>query len=258
MSKSKADAIAAGLDPDKLPRHVAIIMDGNGRWAAGRGQERCQGHFRGVDAVIDITRASSDLGISHLTLYGFSTENWRRPQAEVDILMTLIGDTIEAQTPFLVENNVRLNLIGELERIPAASLAKHKAGVAATAHCTGLVLTMALSYSGRWELVDAARRLALQAQRGELRPDDIDEQRLSDALSTAPLPDPDLLIRTGGECRISNFLLWQAAYAELYFTPVLWPDFDRDRLVEALRDYQHRERRFGKTSQQLTDTHDHK
>ena len=235
MSKSKADAIAAGLDPDKLPRHVAISMDGNGRWAAGRGQERCQGHFRGVDAVIDITRASSDLGISHL-----------------------IGDTIEAQTPFLVENNVRLNLIGELERIPAASLAKLKAGVAATAHCTGLVLTMALSYSGRWELADAARRLALQAQRGELRPDDIDEQRLSDALSTAPLPDPDLLIRTGGECRISNFLLWQAAYAELYFTPVLWPDFDRDRLVEALRDYQHRERRFGKTSQQLTDTHDHK
>ena len=126
--------------------------------------------------------------------------------------------------------------------------------MAATAHCTGLVLTMALSYSGRWELADAARRLALQAQRGELRPDDIDEQRLSDALSTAPLPDPDLLIRTGGECRISNFLLWQAAYAELYFTPVLWPDFDRDRLVEALRDYQHR----GKTSQQLTDTHDHK
>lgn len=257
MSKSKADAISAGLDPQKLPGHVAIIMDGNGRWAAGRGQERTQGHFRGVDAVINITRASSDLGIRYLTLYGFSTENWRRPQAEVDILMALIGDTIQAQTPFLVENNVRLNLIGELERIPASSLAKLKAGVAATAHCTGLVLTMALSYSGRWELADAARRLALQVQRGELRADDIDEERIAATISTCGIPDPDLLIRTGGEYRISNFLLWQAAYAELYFTPVLWPDFGRDCLVDAIRDYQHRERRFGKTSQQLTDTNDH-
>lgn len=256
MSKSQAQAKTAGLNPEKLPVHVAIIMDGNGRWAANRGMERCQGHFRGVEAVIEITRASSDLGIRYLTLYGFSTENWRRPQAEVDTLMLLIGDTIAAQTPFLVENNVRLNLIGELERIPAASLAKLKAGVAATARCTGLVLTMALSYSGRWELTAAARRLARQVQRGELRADDIDEQQMADNIATRTLPDPDLLIRTGGEYRISNFLLWQSAYSELYFTPVLWPDFDRSRLIEALRDYCGRERRFGKTSQQVNDTHD--
>ncbi|CDE07981.1 isoprenyl transferase [Prevotella sp. CAG:485] len=240
----------------KMPRHIAIIMDGNGRWASGRGMQRSQGHFRGVDSVIEITRACSDLGIGYLTLYGFSTENWKRPQPEVDILMHLIGDTIAQQTPFLVENNVRLNLIGEIERIPVASRAKLQAGVSATAHCTGLVLTMALSYSGRWDIAQAARKLALKVQRGEMRPEDIDEEAVARNLDTYPLPDPDLLIRTGGEERISNFLLWQSAYSELYFTHILWPDFGKEQLLEALTDYRGRERRFGKTSQQVQDTHD--
>lgn len=235
-----------------VPAHVAIIMDGNGRWAAGRGKARSEGHFRGVDSVIEVTRASSDLGVKYLTLYGFSTENWRRPQEEVDILMSLIGDTIERQTSFLVENNVRLNLIGELDRIPEVSRRKLYNGVEATLHCTGLVLTMALSYSGRWELTEAARKIARRCMEGSLKPEEIDDDTIASELSTYPIPDPDLLIRTGGEYRISNFLLWQTAYSELYFTPVLWPDFGREQLKEALLDFQGRERRFGKTSQQVT------
>lgn len=241
---------------NSVPRHVAIIMDGNGRWALNRGMARTDGHFRGVDSVIEITRASSDMGIAYLTLYGFSTENWNRPKQEVDILMELIGDTIERETPFLVENNVRLNLIGEINRIPAKSLLKLQAGVAATAHCTGLTLTMALSYSGRSELTLAARKLAQQVERGEIKSADIDTAMLANALDTVSLPDPDLLIRTGGEQRISNFLLWQIAYTELYFTPLLWPDFGPQQLKEAIEAYKGRERRFGKTSQQVTTHHD--
>lgn len=241
-----------GCELRRIPRHVAIIMDGNGRWAAAQGMQRTEGHFRGVDSVIEITRASSDIGIRYLTLYGFSTENWHRPQPEVDILMSLIGDTIERETPFLVENNVKLNLIGEIDRIPLSSRLKLQRGVADTAHCTGLLLTMALSYSGRWELTEAARRLARKCVLGELRPDQIDDETVAAELSTFPLPDPDLLIRTGGEQRISNFLLWQTAYSELYFTSVLWPDFGKAQLREALLDYQRRERRFGKTSQQVS------
>lgn len=256
MTRQQVDSAPPAIGRTRLPRHIAIIMDGNGRWAASRGKMRSEGHFRGVDSVTEITRACSDIGIEYLTLYGFSTENWNRPRQEVDILMALIGDTIERQTPFLVENNVRLNLIGELERIPVRSLSKLHAGVAATSRCTGLTLTMALSYSGRWELTRAVRRLCGKVMRGETSCDEIDDETLERQLATFPLPDPDLLIRTGGEKRISNFLLWQAAYSELYFTDVLWPDFGPEQLQQALADYRSRERRFGKTSQQVTTDHD--
>lgn len=256
MSREEMSSLQSTVDLQKIPRHVAVIMDGNGRWASSRGMQRSNGHFRGVDSVINITQASSDLGIKYLTLYGFSTENWLRPRQEVDILMTLIGDTIETQTPFLLANNVRLNLIGELDRIPEESRRKLMAGVETTAACTGLTLTMALSYSGRWDIGQAARRLCEKVSRGELSPDMINEKAIALELSTYPLPDPDLLIRTGGEQRISNFLLWQTAYSELYFTSVLWPDFDAKELVNAIADYQKRERRFGKTSQQVTNDHD--
>lgn len=239
-----------------MPRHIAVIMDGNGRWAAARGRARSEGHFKGVDSVIEITRACSEMGIQYLTLYGFSTENWNRPREEVDILMSLIGNTIEQQTPFLVENNVRLNLIGELDRIPETSRNKLHKGVSATAQCTGLTLSMALSYSGRWDITDAVRKLAGNVADGKLNPDDITQQTISNLLSTATIPDPDLLIRTGGEQRISNFLLWEAAYAELYFTPQLWPDFGVVQLMAAIKDFRSRERRFGMTSQQVNDNHD--
>lgn len=243
-------------DSKIIPAHVAIIMDGNGRWAVSRGQIRTDGHYRGVDSVIEITRACSDRGIKYLTLYGFSTENWNRPQQEIDVLMQLIGDTIERETPFLVENNVKLNLIGELQRIPAASRAKLYKGVEATAGCTGLTLTMALSYSGRWEITEAARRIARLVEEGKISSTQITDLTVSSNLATWPIPDPDLLIRTGGETRISNFLLWQTAYSELYFTEVLWPDFNATELDKAIENFRGRERRFGKTSQQVTDHHD--
>lgn len=239
------------LDPGRLPQHVAIIMDGNGRWARLRARERSEGHAEGVNSVNRITRFSSDLGIKYLTLYAFSTENWNRPQAEVDTLMHLIGWTIRRETPDLVANNVKIHILGETDRLPEEVRESLFDGVRATAHCTGLNLLLCLSYSSRWELTRAARVLAEKAAHGELNPADIDETAVSQALSTAHIPDPDLLIRTGGEHRVSNFLLWQIAYSELYFTPVLWPDFDNEAYVDALLDYQNRERRFGKTSDQV-------
>lgn len=238
--------------PMKIPCHVAIIMDGNGRWASRRSLNRSAGHFEGVGSVTRITRLCSDLGIEYLTLYGFSTENWNRPQEEVDILMHLIGTTVENETPELLRNNVRLKLIGDIERIPEESRRKLYASVEATSGCTGLLLTMALSYSSRWELTQVARRIAAEAAEGKLDPAAIDDSDIEKRLSTAGIPDPDLLIRTGGEERISNFLLWQCAYSELYFTDVLWPDFGSDAFMEALYDYSNRERRFGKTSAQVT------
>lgn len=239
------------LDPARLPQHVAIIMDGNGRWARMRARERSDGHAEGVNSVNRITRFSSDLGIKYLTLYAFSTENWNRPQAEVDMLMNLIGWTIRRETPDLVANNVKIHILGETDRLPAEVCESLMAGVKATAHCTGLNLLLCLSYSSRWEITRAARALAQKARNGEIMPEDIDENILSDSLSTRGIPDPDLLIRTGGEERVSNFLLWQIAYSELYFTPVLWPDFDNNAYLDALIDYQKRERRFGKTSDQV-------
>ncbi len=226
-------------------------MDGNGRWAQRQHRERTEGHFRGVDSVVEITRACSDLGVKYLTLYGFSTENWNRPDREVDILMRLIGSTVEAQTPMLIENNVRLKVIGQLERIPEASRRQLEAGMAATAQCTGMTQIMALSYSSRWELTEMARKVARDVADGTLTAADITEQTVADNLATVGIPDPDLLIRTGGEQRISNYLLWQCAYSEFYFTDTLWPDFGRTQLLEALQAYSGRERRFGKTSAQV-------
>lgn len=239
------------LDPARMPRHVAIIMDGNGRWARMRSRERSEGHAEGVNSVNRITRFSSDLGIKYLTLYAFSTENWNRPKAEVDMLMSLIGWTIRKETPELKANNVRIHILGETDRLPEEVRQSLLDGVNATADCTGLNLLLCLSYSSRWELTRAARELAARAARGELSPENIDENMLAASLSTRDIPDPDLLIRTGGEERISNFLLWQIAYSELYFTPVLWPDFDNNAYLDALLDYQKRERRFGKTSDQV-------
>lgn len=239
------------LDPDRLPAHVAIIMDGNGRWARKRDMIRSEGHAEGVNSVNRITRLSSDLGIRYLTLYAFSTENWNRPEAEVEALMHLIGWTIRKETPDLVRNNVRIHLLGEIERLPDSVREDLENGRKATAHCTGLNLMICLSYSSRWELTNAARKIADKVSRGLLRPEDISETTIENELSTAGMPDPDLLIRTGGEERISNFLLWQIAYSELYFTETLWPDFDNDAFIDALIDYQGRERRFGKTSDQI-------
>lgn len=242
------------LDLNRLPQHVAMIMDGNGRWAKQRSKERSFGHYEGVGSVIDVTHFSSDLGIKYLTLYGFSTENWNRPKEEVDILMNLIGMTVEREAPELKAHNVRLRVIGEIERIPEDSRRRLEKSIALTADCTGLLLTMALSYSSRWEITEAIKQIAKETQEGKLSPENITSETISQHLATYPTPDPDLMIRTGGEERISNFLLWQSAYSEFYFTPTLWPDFGKEEYADALYEYQQRERRFGKTSQQVSNT----
>lgn len=237
-----------------VPRHVAIIMDGNGRWAKARGLDRSEGHVEGVHTVRRITEAASEAGVEYLTLYAFSTENWQRPAAEVEALMHLIGIAIERETPDLIRNNVRLTLIGDLERMPAEALSRLRGSVADTAHCTGLTLCLALSYSSRWEITRAARLLAAEAAAGALDPAAIDDAAIAAHLTTAAMPDPDLLIRTGGDHRISNFLLWQIAYAELYFTDTFWPDFSKEDFYRALGSFAGRERRFGLTSEQVTHT----
>lgn len=239
------------LNPAKTPRHVAVIMDGNGRWAKARGLDRSFGHFEGVKSVRLATEFASDYGIKYLTLYAFSTENWNRPQEEVDALMHLIGTAIKNETPDMVRNNVHLNLIGDIDRIPQEARDNLMYSLNATSHCTGLVMTLSLSYSGRSEITRAAQILAARVAEGSLDARNIDQQAISDALYTGDMPDPDLLIRTGGEQRISNFLLWQCAYSEMYFTPTLWPDFGKEAFLDALLDYQSRERRFGKTSDQV-------
>lgn len=239
------------LHKDRMPVHVAMIMDGNGRWAKKQGFARSDGHAEGVSTVHRVTKLSSDLGIKYLTLYAFSTENWNRPAEEVDTLMYLIGWAIERELPELLSNNVRIHLLGDLERIPEEPRKRLFYARDTTAHCTGLQLNMCLSYSARWEITEAARRLARKAAAGELDPESISEEMVSDNLTTAGVPDPDLLIRTGGEERISNYLLWQIAYSELYFTTVLWPDFSDEEYVDAIIDFQNRERRFGKTSEQV-------
>ncbi len=235
-----------------MPRHVAIIMDGNGRWAKQHGMARMFGHKSGVKTVHTITEHATRLGIEYLTLYAFSTENWNRPKEEVDALMSLLVDTIGKETPTLMKNNVRLMTIGGLERLPEKTRLRMEQCVNKTAGNTGLNLVLALSYSSRWELTRMTQILAERVKNGELRVQDITEETISDSLTTAGIPDPDLLIRTSGELRISNFLLWQLAYAELYFTPCLWPDFTVEEFDRAIIDYQHRERRFGKTSEQVT------
>lgn len=239
------------LDMQRLPRHIAVIMDGNGRWAQARGLERSAGHVEGVKTVRRITEEASRLGIGYLTLYTFSTENWNRPQEEVDALMTLIVTAIERETPDLIKNNVRLTSIGDLSRMPAHAADRLRRCMADTAHCTGLTLVLALSYSSRWEITQAVRSIARAAAEGAVSPDDIDEATISDALATAFMPDPDLLIRTGGDLRVSNYLLYQIAYTELLFTPTYWPDYSAEEFRRDIASYQHRQRRFGLTGEQV-------
>ncbi|MCQ2311067.1 MAG: isoprenyl transferase [Paludibacteraceae bacterium] len=242
------------IQSERIPRHVAIIMDGNGRWAKQHGLQRMFGHKQGVQTVHEITTAAAEMGIDYLTLYAFSTENWNRPKEEVDALMALLVETIRKETPTLMKNNVRLLTIGDLNRLPEVTRAKFTECLKQTEGNTGLNLVLALSYSSRWEITDAFRRALQDAQKGTLDGDHITEDTLSGYLTTAGIPDPDLLIRTSGEYRISNFLLWQLAYSELYFTDCLWPDFTTEHFYEAIVNYQHRERRFGKTSEQLVDS----
>lgn len=242
----------AEIDTSRLPRHVAVIMDGNGRWATSRGLDRSAGHVEGVKTVRRITEAASETGIEYLTLYTFSTENWNRPKAEVDALMHLIVIAIERETPDLIKNNVRLRMIGDVNRLPAEARERLDRCIADTAACTGLTLTLALSYSSRWEILEACRRFATDVKEGRKSP----ESMAADAdfeqyLTTASMPDPDLLIRTGGDHRVSNYLLWQIAYAEIYVTDTFWPDFSREDFFTAVANYQNRERRFGLTSAQI-------
>ena len=239
------------LDPNNMPKHVAIIMDGNGRWAKQRGMERVFGHREGTNAVRRIVRACGELQIPYLTLYAFSTENWNRPKAEVDALMTLLVQAIHDEVPELNRNRVRLNAIGHLTDLPQQCQEALSQAIADTAGNTGLTLTLSLSYSGRNELTRCMKAIAESVATGEIAPADIDEKFIAGYLDTALLPDPDILIRTGGEQRVSNFLLWQIAYAELFFSPVLWPDFDKAHLLDIIAQYQNRERRYGKTSEQI-------
>ncbi len=239
------------IDKNNIPQHIAVIMDGNGRWAKERGYDRIYGHQNGVISVRETTEAAAEIGVSYLTLYAFSTENWNRPQNEVDALMELLVDTIEKETPTLHKNNVRLRAIGDMMRLPEKTRLKFEQCMATTACNTGLNLVLALSYSSRWELLEAMKQVAQLAAQGKLLPEDITEQSVQALLSTKDIPDPDLLIRTSGEARLSNFLLWQLAYSELYFTNICWPDFRKEQLFEAIYDYQNRERRYGKTSEQI-------
>ena len=239
------------IDKERLPRHIAIIMDGNGRWAKEQGQDRLFGHYHGVQSVRNIVEGCAELGIGYLTLYAFSTENWERPQYEVVGLMELLVGTIRNEVESLQKNNIRLHVIGDLTMLPDYARKELGEALVITKNNTGLNLIMALSYSGRWELLNAVKNIAWEVKNGKLNIDEINQDTLQHYLCTSDFPDPELMIRTSGEYRISNFLLYQLAYAELYFTNVRWPDFRKDNLYEALIDYQNRERRFGKTSEQL-------
>lgn len=236
---------------DKLPQHIAIIMDGNGRWAKQHGRPRVFGHQNGVKAVRETAEAAAELGVPYLTLYAFSTENWSRPKLEVNALMSLLVETVRKELKTLNDNGIRLAAIGDLDKLPAKTRKALEEGIENTRNNTRMTLTLALNYSARWEILEAARKLATQAQAGQLSPEALDEASFCQALETRNMPDPELLIRTSGETRISNFLLWQIAYTELYFTQTFWPDFRKDDLYQAIVEYQHRERRFGKISEQL-------
>ncbi|GAP72702.1 di-trans,poly-cis-decaprenylcistransferase [Candidatus Symbiothrix dinenymphae] len=238
-------------DIQRLPKHVAIIMDGNGRWAQQRALDRYEGHREGVVSVRKVVEAAVEIGVKYLTLYTFSTENWNRPQAEVDALMELVVIAVQRETEDLMKNGVSLRVIGDLSRLPQRTRDNLQDCIDKTAGNTALVLTLALSYSSRWEIANAAKMMATEVQQGRLTLDEITKENFPDYLCTKQMPDPDLLIRTGGEQRISNYLLWQLAYAELYFTDIYWPDFRADRFKEAIADFQTRERRFGKTSEQI-------
>lgn len=235
------------INKNKLPKHIAIIMDGNGRWAKQRGKERIFGHENGVQAVRETVEAAGEIGVKHLTFYAFSTENWCRPQSEVNTLMELLVNAIKNETPELLEKGVKLNAIGDIDSLPEACIKQLKEAIEVTKNNTRLTVTVALSYSSQWEIVNAVKQIARQVKDNKIDPENIDKNLFKQYLQTHGIPDPDLLIRTSGELRISNFMLWQIAYSELYFTPVLWPDFRKKHLYQAILDYQRRERRFGKT-----------
>jgi undecaprenyl diphosphate synthase len=239
---------------DRIPVHIAIIMDGNGRWAKKRGFIRTIGHEKGVDAVRETVEAAAELGIGYLTLYAFSTENWNRPKYEIDALMTLLVRSVNKERKTFMDNDIRLMTIGDLKNLPPKSRDELLKAIEDTSGNNGLRLVLALSYSSRWEIVEAARTLAQNVSDGILSTDDINIDSFNSVLTTASIPDPELLIRTSGEYRVSNFLLWQIAYSELYFTPTLWPDFSKEEFYKAVIDYQGRERRFGMTSEQIKNT----
>lgn len=239
------EELKASLDKSKLPKHVAIIMDGNGRWADRRNLPRNAGHKSGIESVHDVVELCGELGISVLTLYAFSSENWKRPLLEVNALMKLLIEQLREQTPELNENNVRLKMIGDISRLPRRVVSELRRSIETTKANTGLTLVLALNYGGRHEIAQAAKEMSADVQKRKLKPEDISEKSFSKYLYTAEFPDPDLLIRTSGEMRISNFLLWQLAYSEIYFTEVLWPDFRKKDLLLALLSYQNRQRRFG-------------
>lgn len=245
-------ALLNQINKEQLPRHIAIIMDGNGRWAKDQGQDRLYGHYHGVESVRNIVEGCAELGVGYLTLYAFSTENWDRPEYEVVGLMELLVNTIRQEVDSLHKNNIRLHVIGDLSMLPEYARQELAEALAITKENTGLNLIMALSYSGRWELLNAVKNIAYEVKQGRIAVEAIDQDTLQRFLSTSAFPDPELMIRTSGEYRISNFLLYQLAYAELYFTQVRWPEFRKENLYEAIIDYQSRQRRFGKTGDQLT------
>ena len=239
------------INIEKLPRHIAIIMDGNGRWAKQHGKARVFGHRNGVTAVRETTEAAAELGVEYLTLYAFSTENWNRPKIEVSALMRLLVETLHKEIDTLNKNDIRLQAIGDISKLPKSTYKALLGGIEDTKDNKRMTLVLALNYSAKWEILEASRQLARQVQAGELTPDAIDEAAFSNALNTKGMPDPELLIRTSGETRLSNFLLWQIAYAELYFTSIFWPEFRKENLFKAIIDFQNRERRFGKISEQV-------
>ena len=239
------------IDFDRLPVHIAIIMDGNGRWAVQKGEDRIYGHRKGVDAVREVIEAAAELGVRYITLYAFSTENWNRPWEEVEALMELMVHSLSTETDKLVKNNIRLWVMGDIERLSDTVKKSLDTTLERTSVCTGMNLVVALSYSSKWEIVEAVKSIAVQVADGSLKPQEINDKIFEKYLTTRGIPDPEILVRTSGEQRISNFLLWQIAYSELYFTETLWPDFGKEELYRAIVDYQRRERRFGKTSEQV-------
>ena len=239
------------IDANRIPQHVAIIMDGNGRWAKSKGLDRIFGHREGVDSVDKVMEAASDLGVKYITLYAFSTENWNRPDTEVNALMEILSEALKKYIEKISQNNVRLMVIGDKSRLSKVTLSNLSEAEKMTEGNTGLTMILAISYSSRWEIVEATKRIAAEVKTGALDVEAINEQIFSNHLTTAGIPDPDLLVRTSGELRISNFLMWQLSYSELYFTPVSWPEFKKEQFFEAIIDYQKRERRFGKTSEQV-------
>ena len=249
--KAEKMDLKSQINTEKLPRHIAIIMDGNGRWAKQHGKPRVFGHRNGVTAVRETTEAAAELGVGYLTLYAFSTENWNRPKMEVGALMHLLVETLHKEIHTLNKNDIRLQAIGDISKLPERTYRALLEGIENTRNNSRMTLVLALNYSSKWEILEACRRLAGQVQAGTLSPEEIGETAFANALNTAGMPDPELLIRTSGETRLSNFLLWQIAYAELFFTPVFWPDFRKENFYQAIIDYQQRERRFGKISEQL-------